>query len=87
MKKNLCEIPGTVAFVLNKRMNEIDFNHGIQSAKSSICKVLKDDSIADRPLANTYEREIMSAKNLSHVMSIFATYLTGVKVSSSKRTA
>ena len=87
MKKNLCEIPGTVAFVLNKRINEIDFDHGMQRAKTSICQVLKDESIIDKPLAATYEREIATAKNMSHVISIFTTYLTGVKVTSGKRIA
>ena len=85
MKKNLYEIPGTVAFVLNKRMNEADFSHGLQSAKNSICNLLKDESITDKPLAERYQREINAARNLSHVMSIFSTYLTGMKVTSSKR--
>lgn len=87
MKKNLCEIPGTVAFVLNKRITEIDFDHGMQRAKTSICEVLKDESITDKPLAAIYQREITGARSLSHVISIFTTYLTGVKMTSGKRIA
>lgn len=87
MKKNLHETPGTVAYALHQRMSEIDFLHGLQAAKNSICTVLKDESIHDKPLALTYQREINAAKNMSHLMSIFSAYVTGLRVSSSKRTA
>ena len=84
MKKDLLTIDGTVASVLNSRLNEIDFNAPIGNIKADIIKILQDPSIKQKDLAERYIREISTKTNMSHLLSTITTYLTGDKLGKSR---
>ena len=79
MKKDLTQIEGTVAYVLNQNMDKINFGT-LSQAKASLVEVLKSPSIKQRDLADKYIVEINRMKSMNHFMSTFTTYLTGEKV-------
>lgn len=79
MKKDLTQIEGTVAYVLNQNMDKINFGT-LPQAKASLVEVLKSPSIKQRDLADKYIVEINRMKSMNHFMSTFTTYLTGEKV-------
>ena len=79
MKKDLTQIEGTVAYVLNQNMNKINFGT-LPQAKASLIEVLKSPSIKQRDLADKYIVEINRMKSMNHFMSTFTTYITGEKV-------
>ena len=79
MKKDLTQIEGTVAYVLNQNMDKINFGT-LPQAKASLVEVLKSPSIKQRDLADKYIFEINRMKSMNHFMSTFTTYLTGEKV-------
>ena len=79
MKKDLTQIEGTVAYVLNQNMDKINFGT-LPQAKASLVEVLKSPSIKQRDLADKYIVEINRMKSMNHFMSTFTTYITGEKV-------
>ena len=64
MKKDLTQIEGTVAYVLNQNMNKINFGT-LPQAKASLVEVLKSPSIKQRDLADKYIVERVSIVSCS----------------------
>lgn len=90
MKKELYLTEGTVAYVMNKRMSEIEkAGSSLASVKAAIINILQDPSIKQTDLAKKYMFEINRMTNLSHVFSTLTTYLTGQQMgkTSSRRYA
>lgn len=85
MKKDLVTIEGTVANVMQKRMDEINFYGTLVEAKESVINILKSDEIKQKDLALKYITEINRMKNMGHLMSTITTYLAGEKVYSTNR--
>lgn len=79
MKKNLISIDGTVASVLNARLDEVDFTAPLGCIKADIIKILQDPAIKQKDLAARYIQETSTKKSLSHLLSTVGTYLTGVR--------
>lgn len=87
MKKNLGHIEGTVANVMQKRIDEINFYGSLAQAKESAIKILQSPEIKQQDLAARYIYEINKMNSMRHFMSTITTYLTGEKVySTTKRT-
>lgn len=80
MKKDLVNIEGTVAYVLNKNMHRINFNGTLNQAKASLVQILQSPEIKQQDLAKKYMIEIQRMKSMSHFLSTITTYLTGEKV-------
>ena len=79
MKKNLCEVPGTVAYAVNKRIDEINFS-SLKSAKASLIAILRTSDIKQKDLVEKYCADIDGMRNLSQLMSTVTTYLTCQRV-------
>ena len=58
MKKDLVNIEGTVAYVLNKNMNSINFSGTLSQAKASLVQILQSSEIKQQDLAKKYMIEI-----------------------------
>lgn len=87
MKKDLMNIEGTVANIMQKRLDEINFYGSLESAKASAINILKSEEIKQKDLAAKYIVEIGRMRNMSHFMSTIGTYLTGEKVYTGKKYA
>ena len=85
MKKELINIDGTVASVMNARIAEVDFNAPIGIVKADVIKILQDPAIKQKDLAQRYISEISTKSNLSHLLSTIGTYLTGIKTGTAKK--
>lgn len=85
MKKDLIAIEGTVAHVMEKRIDEIKFYGSLTDAKNSVIAILQSPEIKQKDLAAKYIYEINQMKSMRHLMSTITTYLTGEKVYTGKR--
>ena len=86
MKKDLTNIDGTVASVMNERLKEYDINNmSLNELKSTVIEILKDPAIKQKELAAKYIYEVSTKTNVSHLISTIATYLTGIRLGKSTR--
>ena len=86
MKKDLINVDGTVASVMNARLAEININTmSLPELKEAIIDILKDPAIKQKDLAEKYIREVSTKTNMSHLISTIGTYLTGIKLGKSRR--
>lgn len=80
MAKELALIEGTVANVLNKRINEVNFYGSLAEAKNTLVNILSAPEIKQQDIATKYKAEINKMTSMRHLMSTVTTYLTGDKV-------
>ena len=81
MRKDLVTIDGTIASVMQMRLDEIDFDHAsLEQMKQGVINILRDPSIKQKDLAEKYIREVSTKTNVSHLISTIGTYLTGIKL-------
>ena len=86
MKKDLINVDGPVASVMNARLAEININTmSLPELKEAIIDILKDPAIKQKDLAEKYIREVSTKTNMSHLISTIGTYLTGIKLGKSRR--
>ena len=79
--KDLLSIDGTIANVMNERINEVDFNHmTLSEMKEAILNILADPRIKQKDLAKKYMYEVSTKTNVSHLVSTVGTYLTGIQL-------
>ena len=86
MKKDLINVDGTIASVMNARLHEFDFNNmNLEEMKKAVIEILHDPAIKQKDLAAKYEREVSTKTNVSHLISTIGTYLTGIKLGKSSK--
>lgn len=85
MSKNIMNVKGTIAHTLNQNRGSIFklLEEGkVYEAKVEVIRVLDaDETLNDNPQRSVCKAQLLKAKNANHFLSIFATYLTGCKVS------
>ena len=79
MKKALHLTEGTVAHVFYTSMHTLDLT-SLPKAKSQVISLLQSPEIKDKALATQYISDIQRVHNLSHLLSILTTYLSGIRV-------
>ena len=86
MKQPLVSIPGTVANVMLKELNKVDFsNMSLAEMKETVINILKNPTIKQVDLAQKYITEVNNMTNRSHLVSTVTTYITGIKLGKSKK--
>lgn len=84
MSKDLMKVKGTIAYALNQNRGSIFklLEEGqIYEAKVEVIRVLDtDETLKNNPQTPVCKAQLLKAKNKNHFISIFATYLTGCKV-------
>lgn len=86
MKQPLVSIPGTVANVMLKELNKVDFNNmSLAEMKETVINILKNPAIKQVDLAQKYITEVNNMTNRSHLVSTVTTYITGIKLGKSKQ--
>lgn len=80
MSKDLALIEGTIANVLSKRVDEINFSGSLTAAKAALINILSSSEIKQKDLAAKYKTEVTKMTSMRHLMSTVTTYLTGDKV-------
>ena len=78
MKKAIYECKGTVAYIISRRMNEIDFS-SLAAAKASVINILRSPEITKRADADKFIYDVQNMKNLNQLISTVGTYATGLK--------
>lgn len=85
MSKNIMNVKGTIAHTLNQNRGSIFklLEEGkVYEAKVEVIRVLDaDETLKDNPQRSKCKAQLLKAQNANHFLSIFATYLTGCKVS------
>ena len=85
MKKDLLNVDGTIASVMNARLCEVDFDHmTLAQMKAAVIEILHDPAIKQKNLAEKYIREVSTKTNVSHLASTIGTYLTGIQLGKSR---
>jgi hypothetical protein len=85
MKRELINVDGTVASVMNARLAEVDFdNMSLDQMKEAVIDILHDPAIKQKDLAEKYIREVSTKTNVGHLTSTIGTYLTGIKLGKSR---
>lgn len=80
MKKSLTEIPGTVAYVFSRRINEINFKAPFMEQKKQVIHILQSDEITQKSDALRAIEYIKKANNPNHLYSTVATWAYGIAV-------
>lgn len=85
MSKNIMNAKGTIAYTLNQNRGSIFklLEEGqVYEAKVEVIRVLDaDETLKNNPQTSVCKAQLLKARNTNHFLSIFATYLTGCKVS------
>lgn len=85
MSKDIMDVKGTIAHTLNQNRGSIFklLEEGkVYEAKVEVIRVLDaDETLKDNPQRSKCKAQLLKAQNANHFLSIFATYLTGCKVS------
>lgn len=87
MTRELNSIPGTVAEVFSRRVEEIDFEAPLPQLKAQIIDLLQCDEIKKTCGADKFVKHIQSLNNRNAIMSTVVTYITCIRCKPTKRGA
>lgn len=80
MKKSVVEIPGSIAYVLNKHKDELFSITNPMAMKQKAIEIVKNEEInIEKDKEDFIQR--LNKKSANNILSILAAYMTGITVS------
>lgn len=80
MKKSVVEIPGSIAYVLNKHKDELFSITSPVAMKQKAIEIVKNEEInIEKDREDFIQR--LNKKSANNILSILAAYMTGITVS------
>lgn len=82
MKKEIYEIPGTVAYAITQNMDKINASAtNLYSLRETVKGILTDpaNNIKDQKEVDTLVKGMDQMRNVNHLLSSIGTWMTGIK--------